>query len=51
MIVATTAHIPQGFFWTYGGYEFPLMWAVLAIAIVLRGGGEWSLDRRLGLRI
>lgn len=49
MGVALTVHIPNGFFWTSGGVEYPLMWGLLAIAIVLRGGGEFSLDKKLGL--
>lgn len=51
MCVAMTVHIPQGFFWSDGGYEYPLMWGILAVAILLRGGGEWSLDARFGLRL
>ncbi len=51
MMVALTVHIPQGFFWTEGGIEFPLMWAVLAFALFLRGGGAYSLDGKLGLRV
>lgn len=51
MLVALSVHIPQGYFWTEGGIEFPLMWAVLALAIVLRGGGEYSLDGKLGFRL
>lgn len=49
MAVALTVHIPNGFLWTNGGVEYPLMWGILALAIVLRGGGEWSLDKKLGL--
>ena len=51
MAVALTTHLGQGFFWTAGGYEYPLMWGVLSLAIFLRGGGALSLDRRLGLRL
>ncbi|MBE0510614.1 MAG: DoxX family protein [Chromatiales bacterium] len=51
MAVAMTVHIPQGFFWNNGGYEYPLMWGLLAVAILLRGGGAYSLDAKLGLRI
>lgn len=51
MAVAMTVHIPQGFFWSNGGYEYPLMWGILAVAILLRGGGEWSLDARFGIRL
>lgn len=49
MGVAMTVHLPNGFFWNAGGYEYPLMWGLLAVAIFLRGGGEASLDRKLGL--
>ncbi len=51
MLVALTVHLPQGFFWTEGGIEFPLMWGVLALALFLRGGGAYSLDAKLGLRV
>jgi putative oxidoreductase len=42
-------HLPNGFFWTSGGYEYPLMWGLLALAILFRGGGRYSLDARFGL--
>ncbi len=51
MGVALTVHVPNGFFWSNGGIEYPLMWGLLAIAIFLRGGGQYSLDARLGARI
>ncbi len=51
MTVALSVHVPQGFFWTAGGIEYPLMWSVLALAILLHGGGRYSLDARLGLRL
>jgi len=41
-------HIGNGFFVTNGGYEYALMWGLIALAILFRGGGERSLDRRLG---
>jgi len=50
MAVALSAHVPAGYFWTEGGIEFPLMWGLLAVAVVLGGGGEFSLDRRFKLR-
>ncbi|SEO73771.1 DoxX family protein [Aquisalimonas asiatica] len=50
LAVALSVHLPYGFFWTEGGVEYPLMWLVLAIAVLLRGGGEFSVDRRIGLR-
>jgi putative oxidoreductase len=30
------------------GYEYPLMWGLIMLAIALRGGGPYSIDRRLG---
>ena len=51
MGVALSVHVPNGFFWTAGGFEYPLMWSLLAGAIFLRGGGAYSLDARFGLRI
>lgn len=38
----------NGFSWTARGYEFTLMWGVLLFAIALRGGGPFSLDRKIG---
>jgi putative oxidoreductase len=40
-------HLGNGFFWTKGGFEYPLMWMLVSIAILIRGGGQYSLDRRL----
>ena len=31
-----------------GGWEYPLFWALIWLAIGLRGGGHYSLDRKLG---
>ncbi len=50
MGVALTVHVPNGFFWNAGGFEYPLLWGLLAVAILLRGGGEYSLDHKLGQR-
>jgi putative oxidoreductase len=48
MAVATFyVHMANGFFWTNRGFEYPLMWLVLAVAVLIRGGGELSVDRRL----
>ncbi|WP_435106139.1 DoxX family protein [Arhodomonas sp. AD133] len=51
MAVALSVHVPNGFFWTNGGIEYPLMWGLMAVGILLRGGDRYSLDARLGLRI
>ncbi len=47
------AYITFGVFWANGfssaqrGYEYPLMWGAIMFAIALRGGGPYSLDRRI----
>jgi putative oxidoreductase len=40
-------HLPNGFLWTSKGFEYPLFWGLMALAIVFKGGGRWSLDRLL----
>jgi putative oxidoreductase len=37
-----------GWWWTKGGMEMPLLLLGIAIAIFIRGGGLYSLDRRIG---
>lgn len=49
LAVALSMHTANGFFWTAGGIEYPLMWLLLAVAICLRGGGDYSLGKRLGM--
>ena len=39
------------FGWTGPGYEYPLMWGLIMLAIALRGGGPWSLDRMIGRQL
>ncbi len=49
MAVAVFAvHLPNGFFWGQGGYEYPLLWGLIALAIAFKGGAEMSLDRAIG---
>ncbi len=49
MAVAMFAvHLGNGFFWFNGGYEYPMLWGLVALAFVLRGGGALSLDARIG---
>ena len=49
-IITFIAHWPNGFGWTSarGGWEYPLFWGLILLAIALRGGGPYSLDRRIG---
>lgn len=47
-VAIQTIHFNNGFYWTDGGYEYPLMWGLLALGFVLRGGGDYSIDNRIG---
>ena len=48
LFVATFfAHWPNGFFWTKGGYEYPLLWCILCIVIFIRGPGRLAIDNAL----
>jgi putative oxidoreductase len=49
MGVALSTHIGNGFFWTNGGYEYPLLWGVVAFGIFLHGAGNYSIDSKLKL--
>lgn len=51
LATASTVHMPNGFFWTEGGWEYPVLWAIVALAYVVKGGGAYSLDRALGREI
>lgn len=44
-------HLGNGYFWMSGGYEYPLMWGLLAFSFVLRGGGRYSLDAKIGYEL
>jgi putative oxidoreductase len=50
LIITFVAHWPAGFGWSRpgGGWEYPLFWGLIILAIGLRGGGPYSLDRKLG---
>ncbi len=51
LLVASTFHFSAGFFWTDGGWEYPVLWAILALGFVTKGGGKYSLDNALGIRL
>lgn len=38
---------PNGYPWTRGGIQYPLLLLTLMLAVLARGGGEHSLDRQL----
>jgi putative oxidoreductase len=47
-IVVTYWWSGNGFGWMKRGYEYALLWGWVCFAIALRGGGPYSLDRKLG---
>jgi putative oxidoreductase len=40
--------MPKGFAAAQGGYEYVLLLGVVLLAIAIRGGGPYSLDRVIG---
>ena len=51
LLVAMWFHSANGFFWTDGGFEYPLLWIVVAVSFVVRGSGRFSVDRLIGREI
>jgi putative oxidoreductase len=53
IVIAFKAHMPNGWSFTVqgGGAEFPVMWAILFLVILIRGGGPYSVDRALGKEV
>ncbi len=47
-VIVFAVHMPNGFFWANGGYEYPMMWGLIALAIALRGVGPLSVDTWIG---
>ena len=50
-VAVVQVHLANGYFWTSGGFEYPLMWGLLALSFVLRGGGRYSLDAKIGYEL
>ncbi len=52
-VAAWMVHLPNGFFMNWfgnqkgEGFEYHLLAIALALVVVIRGSGAWSLDRRL----
>jgi putative oxidoreductase len=47
LVIAFVANWSLGFSAAKGGWEYPLFWGLIFLAIFLRGGGPYSLDRKL----
>ena len=48
LLIITIVYWKTGFSWLHRGYEYTLLWGLVCFAIALRGGGPYSLDRKLG---
>lgn len=47
-IAFLVVHMHKGFAVSQGGYEYVLLLGVVMLAIAIRGGGPYSLDRMIG---
>ncbi|MSQ62927.1 MAG: DoxX family protein [Betaproteobacteria bacterium] len=47
-VIMFVHYLPNGFSWLNRGYEFVLLWGLVSLTIWWRGGGPYSLDRRIG---
>ena len=48
MAFAVLFHLGNGFFWTGGGFEYPLLWGIVSLFFATKGGGYFSFDQKLG---
>jgi len=48
LLIITMVYWHTGFSWLQRGYEYTLLWGLVCFAIALRGGGPYSLDRKIG---
>ena len=51
MIVAVHFTSGKGFFWTAGGLEYSLLILLVGLVFLIRGGGDYSLDKKLGREV
>ena len=51
MLTAMHFTSAKGFFWSAGGMEYSLLIGVCALFFLIRGGGPYSLDHKIGREI
>ena len=51
LATAITYHWQFGFYWNSRGFEYPLFWTIVVLHFLVRGGGAWSVDAKLGREI
>lgn len=47
LVAIVTVHLPHGLFMSNNGYEFGLALLAISVALVVNGGGSFSVDRKL----
>lgn len=50
-VAAFHVHSANGFLWINRGFEYPLFWGIVALIVLVRGGGKWSVDARIGKEV
>jgi len=50
-LVIIKVHSAKGWSASAGGVEYVLFWGIVLFAILLRGGGPYSVDRKLGREV
>lgn len=51
IVAIVTYHWEFGYNWEARGIEYPLFWAIVVFHFLMRGGGPWSLDAKIGREI
>ena len=47
-VAAVRVHLPNGFFWSRGGFEYPAMWMLPRVAVVSQNSRPLSIDAARG---
>jgi putative oxidoreductase len=50
-LVIVKVHSVSGWMTSVQGAEFPFLWLIVLIFILIRGGGPYSIDRKLGWEV
>lgn len=48
LLTAITYHWQFGFYWNARGIEYPMFFALVMLHFIMRGGGRYSIDAKIG---
>jgi putative oxidoreductase len=48
LAIISSMFFHNGYAWAHHGWEYVFLWGLIFFAIALRGGGPYSLDRKIG---